>query len=205
MTILDKLRAATGTAHEALHVHPLLSPLTRPDLSLDDYRWALLAFDAFYAGAEARIQVAVPAGCPNAPVRDWLAADLNRQGLRPLGLAFPAKFPVMTSVSQLMGYLYTKQGSTLGGGVMSKTLRRGLSLAPLTDQQFFAGYGRETGERWQFFIDYLFAAAPDLRFEETVDTAVASFRTIAAVCDAVLELKHRDAVHTPRGAERGPA
>jgi heme oxygenase len=175
------------------------------DLTLRDYHWALLAFEIFYRGAEASRRVAAAGTCPDAPVRDWLATDLAAQGLSPLALSFPMNFPVIDTPSRLMGYLYTKQGSALGGGVMSKTLQRVLGLVPQKDQQFFAGYGPEAGKKWQFFIDYLFAAAPNLRFEETVDTAVASFRTIAVVCDAVLELKHRDAVQTARGAERGSA
>lgn len=205
MTLLDALRTATGEVHQALHVHPLLAPLTQPDLTLRDYQWALQAFEVFYRDAEAKVRIAIPEACPNAPVLDWLDADLTAQGLRPLDLRAPAGFPVIDSPARLMGYLYTKQGSGLGGGVMSKTLRRALGLEPLTGQHFFAGYGSETGQKWQFFIDYLFASAPNLSIEETVEMAVASFRTIAAVCDVVLELKYRDAIQTPRGAERGSA
>jgi heme oxygenase len=205
MTLLDTLRSATGEAHQALHVHPLLAPLTQPDLSLRDYQWALLAFEVFYRDAEAKVHITVPESCPNAPVLDWLEADMAAQNLRPLDLNAPAGLPIIDSPAGLMGYLYTKQGSGLGGGVMSKALKRVLGLEPLTGQHFFAGYGPETGQKWQIFIDYLFASAPNLSIEETVEMAIASFRTIAAVCDAVLELKYRDAIQTARGVERGSA
>jgi len=47
--LLEKLRAETRAQHDALHVHPLLAPLNRPDVTHDQYRDALTAFDAFIA------------------------------------------------------------------------------------------------------------------------------------------------------------
>ena len=193
MNLLEELRAATGVAHEALHHHRLLAPLASETVTLEDYRYALLAFDAFYSAMEP-----TPLS-GSAPVRTWLAHDLEAQGLNSLSPTI--EMPVITSDSELWGYLYVKQGSTLGGSVMSKTLRRALGLQPLIDQRFFAGYGDQNGVEWKKFIETLFLKAPNLRPADTVHMAVASFQAIADVCDAVLALKDTHALQAPTATE----
>ena len=182
MTLLERLRTETRDAHEALHVHPLLAPLVSPDMTLRDYRYALLAFERFYRSLEPQ---AKDAG--SAPVLDWLGEDFARQGLAPVDLDIA--LPILDTSSKLWGYLYVKQGSMLGGNVMTKALRRHLGLQPAIGQRFFAGYGDQNGAQWQIFIENLFALAPVLTPNETIETAKACFQGIADICDAVLRLK----------------
>lgn len=191
MTLLERLRSETRDVHEALHVHPLLAPMVSPGMTLQDYRYALLAFERFYRTMEPQAPVA------GAPVLEWLKADMDSQKLMPIDLSID--LPELDTPSKLWGYLYVKQGSTLGGSVISKTLRRYLGLQPLTDQRFFAGYGDENGKRWQKFIENLFASAPSLHANETVETALACFQGVANICDAVLCLKdaQNNALQTP--------
>jgi heme oxygenase (biliverdin-IX-beta and delta-forming) len=189
MTLLERLRTETRDAHEALHVHPLLAPLVSPDVTLRDYRYALLAFERFYRTMESQ---PVSFSTDSAPVCDWLAQDMQRHGLTPLAIEF--SLPLLGTPSQLWGYLYVKQGSTLGGSIMSKALRRHLQLQPVTEQRFFAGYGDENGKRWQNFIENLFEITPSLQPNETIETAVACFQGIAGICDVVLGLKDEQAL-----------
>lgn len=197
MTLLDRLRAETRESHEALHHHPLLAPLSRPDVTREQYRDALTAFDIFYRAIEAGRSVASPDGVPDAPVLDWLAHDLAAVGAAPLSLDFVA--PVIDTEAKLWGYLYVKQGSMLGGALMSKNLNRTMGLKPGADQRFFAGYGPETGARWKNFIENLFRRASNLSELEIVEMAGASFQAIAAVCDAVHSARASHAVQTPPG------
>ena len=189
MTLLERLRTETRDAHEALHIHPLLAPLVSPDMTLRDYHFALLAFERFYRSMEPQVTE------PGAPVLDWLTADLARQQLTPL--EFPIALPSLDTLSRSWGYLYVKHGSTLGGNVMSKALRRHLHLQPVTEQRFFAGYGSENGKRWQNFIENLFEITPSLQPNETIETAVACFQGIAGICDIVLRLKDKHALQAP--------
>ncbi len=195
-TLLDRLRTETRDAHDALHHHPLLAPLISPRLTLRDYQYALLAFDAFYGRLDGGVG-------ESAPVRDWLAHDLARQGLKPLVLP-GIGLPVLVTESHLWGYLYVKQGSTLGGTVISRNLTRVLGLNPLSDQQFFAGFGEQNGTRWKKFIENLFSKAAFLDPDETIDTAVACFRGVAAVCDVVQTLKDQHALQAPPATDRRP-
>ena len=192
MTLLDDLRAATREQHEALHVHPLLAPLNRPDVTREQYRDVLLAFDAFYRAMEAGRTVQMPREIPDAPVVEWLAHDLKACGAQPLALDIDC--PPIDSEARLWGYLYVKQGSMLGGAVMSKNLKRALGLRPGTDQLFFAGYGAETGARWKELIENLHQRAPSLAQTEIVEMAGASFQAIATLCDAVHSMKAGHAV-----------
>ncbi len=203
MTLLDDLRAATREQHEALHVHPLLEPLNQPDVTREQYRDALLAFDAFYRAMEAGRTVAAPDGVPDAPVIQWLAHDLKACSGQPLPLDISV--PAIDTEAKLWGYLYVKQGSTLGGAVMSKNLKRALGLRPGTDQLFFAGYGAETGARWKELIENLYQRAPSLAQSEIVEMAGASFQAIAAICDAVHTTKAGHAVQTASAIVGNPA
>ncbi len=195
MTLLERLRAETRYAHEALHVHPLLAPLVSPDITVRDYQYALLAFERFYRGLEpCLIGADAP---PTAPVLDWLAEDMRRQDLRPAEIETTLPYP--DTASQIWGYLYVKQGSTLGGSVITKALKRHLGLNPLTEQRFFAGFGDQNSAQWKKFIENLFAKASSLEVNETIHTAVACFQGIAVICDAVLCRKEADghALQTP--------
>ena len=202
-TLLEKLRAATGPQHEALHIHPLLAPLSRPDVTGGQYRDALTAFDAFYRAMEAGRTLRAPEGVPDAPVVAWLAHDLAATGGRPLALG--VNCPPIDSEARLWGYLYVKQGATLGGAVMSKNLNRALGLRPGVDQLFFAGYGAETGMRWKELIENLFRQAAKLPHAEIIEMAVASFQAIAAMCDAVHSTRAGHAVQTASATLRNPA
>ncbi len=202
-TLLEKLRAATRPQHEALHIHPLLAPLARPDITPGQYRDALTAFDAFYRAMEAGRTIPTLDGVPDAPVDEWLAHDLATTGARPL--AITVNCPPIDSEARLWGYLYVKQGAMLGGAVMSKNLNRALGLRPGTDQLFFAGYGAETGMRWKELIENLFRQAARLPHAEIIEMAVASFQAIAAMCDAVHSTRAGHAVQTASATLGNPA
>ena len=198
MTLLDDLRAETRQQHEALHVHPLLAPLSRPDVTRDQYRDALTAFDAFYRAMESGRTIAAAPGVPDAPVTDWLAHDLAGIARPTLEMAVPA----IDTEAKLWGYLYVKQGSMLGGAVMSKNLNRALGLRPGVDQLFFAGYGPETGARWKDFIENLFQKASGLSQIEIIEMAGASFQAIAAICNAGHSMKAAHAVQAASATVR---
>lgn len=151
MSLRDEIRSSTEARHEALHRHPLLSPLIASDISYEEFQLALSLFHGFYARAEAMVSVGQSAELPNAPVMDWLARDQQRGHLMDTPLTLPPLQPV-DSEGSLLGYLYVKQGSTLGGQRISKNLERTLGLRPGVDQHFFAGYGPATGANWRSFL-----------------------------------------------------
>lgn len=58
-------------------------------------------------------------------------------------------------LSAYVGYLYVKQGSTLGGQVISKHLKKELGLKKDETIFYFNGYGERTGDVWRSFTIFL--------------------------------------------------
>jgi len=185
MRLLEALRTHTRSRHDALHTHPLLEGLSAPRITLDDFHHILLAFEAYYSHAEAACQAGWPEGVPNAPVLTWLASDLAQQGLESWSQRIPFHHPPIDTRSKLAGYLYAKQGSTLGGHVISKHLERQLGLIPRLDQWFFAGYGHDNGPHWKQFLTHLDDLGDALREDEVVESACRTFDHISFFCDSV--------------------
>lgn len=185
MPLLESLRHHTRARHEALHFHPLLSSLSNDSLTLAGFHHILLAFEAYYRRAEAACAVELPDDVPNAPVLAWLESDLAQHRLDSWAGRLGIDLPAVDTPSKAAGYLYMKQGSTLGGSVISKHLERRLSLVPRIDQWFFAGYGHENGAKWKQFTGWL----DDNDFDETeaVATATGCFDAVAAFCDQVAD------------------
>jgi len=190
MALLKELREKTQTAHEKLHYHPLLAPLLTSDLILFDYHYALLAFDAFYRQSEKNIAVSIHPEIPNAPVIQWLESDLKKQNLLSRSQSIKPKCILINTPSKLMGYLYVKQGSTLGGQVISKNLYKHLQLRPLLDQRFFAAYGVDNGIRWQKFISQLRNIEHKFVPSELVETAIQTFENVTHTCNILMEFKN---------------
>ena len=184
--LLPSLRAATHNPHEALHVHPLLLPLSRADITLNDYTWIIATFYAAYAHMEACREFREEIGC-DSPLLDWLEKDLQKHSIKKLTIA-PYPYPVIENLSQLLGYLYVKQGSTLGGRVITKHLQKYLGLQEKQDNFFFAGYSENTGAKWKEFCQLLEAQPADS--EQTIFQAIKTFECFTYYCDEAYKMKN---------------
>jgi heme oxygenase len=190
MFILKALREHTDEVHQSLHEHPLLKPLTAPTLKIDDYYYALKAFQIYYGTAEKAVRSTVQNHVPNAPVCAWLESDLHNASIDlPIPLALN-DFPLLDTSSKLMGYLYVKQGSSLGGQLISKNLQTALGLKPIIDQKFFAAYGSETGAQWQEFMRCLQEMEDDLILDEMLETSLQAFKGIFTTCNEVWKIRN---------------
>ncbi|ESQ82434.1 hypothetical protein AEAC466_17590 [Asticcacaulis sp. AC466] len=197
MRLLEALRTHTRHPHDALHTHPLLIGLSADqtdgrEITLRDFHHILLAFDAYYAHAEAACVVQWPLDtadqAPNAPVLSWLASDLAQHQLDSWANRIAFQHSPIDTPSKLAGYLYTKQGSTLGGHVISKHLERRLALIPRLDQWFFAGYGSHNGAQWKLFLDVLDRHSEALSHGEVIQSAKQAFDNITYFCDTIYNM-----------------
>ncbi|MFO1243361.1 MAG: biliverdin-producing heme oxygenase [Rickettsiales bacterium] len=174
------LKDATHDAHEALHLHPLLKSLSKLDITLHHYQAIIQAFSAAYKIMEAKRDFALTQGIPDAPVLSWLEADRKRHDIHEIvfdGISYPSA----TSYNQLLGYLYVKQGSMLGGRVITKNLSSVLAMKEKEDNHFFAGYGNETGKYWKIFLSQL--ECEESETDSVVAQANAAFHVIKTCCD----------------------
>lgn len=172
----QQLKSATAAIHEALHRQPLLQRLMEPDCTLDEYRSVLAVFQQFHLRAETRLgEIRYPRFAGEAPVLTWLSEDIHVVGsdLMPLDHQFDGNIIKSVDLSNYLGYLYVKQGSTLGGQVLCRRLSRSLALTPERGLRFFSGFGEQTRQNWLYFLHYLAGK------EAEIDTS----RVIASACE----------------------
>jgi len=143
---LSQLRSATVVAHRKLEeqidaVAGFADPTRRQDL--------IRRFASFQLPAEAALAPHLQA----VPELDW--ARRRRAALFPPSIRTRSlpPFPSPTNLAEALGMLYVLEGSTLGGHVIIRNLRKaGSECASLA---FLDPYGPETGRRWRDFIDVL--------------------------------------------------
>ncbi len=103
----------------------------------------------------------------------WLLADLQQFGMD-LPQPNPDLFEGWNGY-QLLGALYVGEGSTLGGQVIAKALRRTPGLGDAAASlRFFGGYGDQTGPLWKAFGTYLLSRA-DGHEKPIIDAARRAF------------------------------
>lgn len=156
----DSLRRATHAAHARLNQHSLLTGITRPGYSLDDYRRVLVAYFHFYRAIEASIdealsRIGLAFDYQARRKLPWLVADLAHFGIDPeapsVSPAWPPRGPENLDVGGLFGVLYTIEGSSLGGRVIYRHLSAHLGLTADAGARFFFGYGEVVDVLWQQF------------------------------------------------------
>lgn len=146
-TVRDYLASSTRQGHEALHKDPVLSKLTSPDLTADEYRAALAAFGAFYGAVErARRRLGLFERFSLRRECEALARDLDitnpPQG--DMGLA---------NEPQLLGALYVAHGASFG----RNTFRANVMGVVKGQQHHFVSL-RPAPELWQDLINRLESA-----------------------------------------------
>jgi heme oxygenase len=146
---LNRLREETSAAHGALD--ETLQIVER--LSATDQRARLLAgYHLLHQETEAKVAPFV-GGIADLDFVARRRSSFIAEGLGSLGKSAVADRPASPDIhtsAEAMGALYVLEGSSLGGRVILKELkRRGASLAGLG---FLDPYGAETGRRWRSFL-----------------------------------------------------
>ena len=139
-TLHDQLKLNTHAIHQSLHSHPILRRLIERDCSLDEYRLCLQVFYEFYVRAEQQLgDTSYSRFDAEAPALAWLKEDFWAvNGSEPMAAAVAPAY-ADNNYSWYLGYLYVKQGSTLGGQLMCRTLSSSLGLSHDRGLRFFFG------------------------------------------------------------------
>lgn len=154
MSILESLRTETRSLHDHLDHHPLMQELMSPGLTLATYAVILSKFLGFYRSIEPIL--AVQSLWPELGIdfeqrRKIPALDADRATLGISQVTVPlAPAPVwIQDAASALGTFYVLEGSTLGGQVITRQIRRHCALTPEHGLQFFASYGDAVGLRWK--------------------------------------------------------
>lgn len=169
------LKNGTHTIHQDLHHNPLLRRLSQRDCTRAEYYRILQVFFAFYTQSEKHFSgLLTDRFDQEAPVLDWLKQDLAVFG-ETIDTAENGIQPA-ADFSQYLGYLYVKQGSTLGGQVLCRQLQSSIGLAPNNGLRFFNGYGEQTRQYWADVLHYFKHQQPRVNISVAVASAIDHFR-----------------------------
>ncbi|MFB1490619.1 MULTISPECIES: biliverdin-producing heme oxygenase [unclassified Thiocapsa] len=175
------LRHATAETHQAVECLPLMTRLTSPTVTRDDYLEYLHALAEVYATIEGSLLDALDEEIRNAlGVRPKLPAildDLTEQG-RPYVPHASAQLAA-TGSGAALGGLYVLEGATLGGRVIAKHLRRCLGPA-LGSAGFLDFHGEHSSAVWKRFASTMDSLPAHGRIDpaEVVSGARATFALV---------------------------
>lgn len=187
------LRDSTHADHVRLNHHPLLVGLTKPAYPIVMYPQVLLAQYHFYLALEAAIDQfyvgrQLDFSYDNRRKLPLLRDDLRHFGIDPDALAWrphASHFPIrLDDIGQLLGVLYTIEGSSLGGQIVFRHLSAHAGLTASQGARFFHGYGERTMACWLQFEDFMGA---NLTQAETRTSALQSAKAAFALMHAILD------------------
>ena len=178
LTLRARLREATLPAHARLEAS--LDLLGEP-VSSERIIWLLGRFHGFHATWEPALKTVVP----ESVLRPRLKLSLLQHDLRRLGADEEQlrDLPVCRAATALCqceaaaaGALYVLEGSTLGGQIISRSLK-GNAWYPSEGLRYWNPYETNTGQRWKETLAYL-ESLPTIWAEEAVDSAIGAFKLL---------------------------
>jgi heme oxygenase len=183
-SLRERLREETDAIHQSLHRNPGLHQLIGGQSSIDLYQNVLKVFHQYYRALEGSFDFVAPElrFSYEAQPLQWLAKDFSAHKFANQSSALHA-FPedmVPKCLEAYIGYLYVKQGSTLGGQAISKQLKKYLGLEPGETQFFFYGFGNQTGVYWKEFLQYLGQLESELDKDLVISAAQTYFQLLDA-------------------------
>lgn len=190
------LRDSTHGEHVRLNQHPLLAGITRPDYSLSRYQLVLVAYYHFYKIIEGAISEFLATRTLSFSYHrrlklQWIEEDLMRFGIDPEAPALLPRSPIepleLCDVGQFVGVLYTIEGSSLGGQVISRHLEAHLGLTVTTGARFFHGYGPDIASCWRQTEEFIDAT---LTSDEIRDSATSAAKTTFSLMESLLDDYH---------------
>ncbi len=133
-TLATWLRRETRLEHHRVDQHPVLKPLLKRELAIEEYAIALSALYAPVASLETALSSGLGAHGVNYPLTQreaLLKADILQLGrqVQPV-----SRLPPLATIESLVGTLYVLEGSRLGGAMIARHVRQVLEDQVLEDQ-----------------------------------------------------------------------
>jgi heme oxygenase len=163
LTVRKQLQRETHHQHVTLNRHPLLADLTKPGYPLARYHRILHTYTALYRPLEAAIEAWLSSHDSQFDYQcrrksGWLEEDIAYFGIE-LPSDAPSRFKPyprheFKNPGEVIGALYAIEGSTLGGQVISASLKTNHGLTAAQGARFFNGYADKTESRWQEFCAF---------------------------------------------------
>ncbi len=157
MSIPVLLKSATNDLHQQTEMLMPSAALVDGSLSLEAYRQLISSLYQIHFKIEHFLEKAVEEHPTLAAFYEnklpWLAEDLAAMGMAAPVVSSEIPAPP-TGKAALAGMMYVLEGSTLGGQVILKGLRKNGALQGLPNR-YYTGYGQLTGTKWRSFMEIL--------------------------------------------------
>jgi len=185
-SLSELIKTRTLTAHQELE--KVLVTRMRAMRDAEDYLGLLQSFYSYFGSIEDRANLYIgSAELPDHLQRRKsasLATDIYALGGKLPQKALPADVPVIENKLQAFGALYVMEGSTLGGPIISRMVKKQLSIDTEEGLSFFNSYGDNLHAMWNTFKLTLDRQAPDEASADIVIAAAqATFRQFKAFLD----------------------
>ena len=139
-----------------------------PELTVSGYRRHLEALHGLHASLEPLLAARLEVLASELRLAERWKLSLLREDLLALGhddasvdrLPRPPA-PSLPGVPEALGSLYVLEGSTLGGQLQLRHLRRHFENQDVGGFRFFQAYGEDVGPMWKDFGEALLRACPD--------------------------------------------
>jgi len=158
MHILKELKTVTHDIHERLHNHPMLSNLVTENLTFNDYRWVLFAFERFYEGLENQVNFEL--------IQEKLCLirkDTNSLGFKENPLPKCTYFKNKYDQNHILGIKYVIIGSALGGSLISKNIEKIFKLESGNGNSYFGSSPDTARTYWKNFQSMLEEECTDIQ------------------------------------------
>ncbi|WP_333886142.1 biliverdin-producing heme oxygenase [Sphingobacterium siyangense] len=179
MMIKEELRNQTASPHQQLE--KLVVARLKSIRSNAEYADLLKIFYSYFKNLEEAIAPYITANIladyPERRHAVSLAEDIVDLG-GDLNELPEVHVPNIDSTAKALGALYVMEGSVMGGMVIVQMLAK---YGIIEGVSFFSGYGSETSQKWNVFIDVLRA---NISEEHAADAIYAARETFARFADA---------------------
>ncbi len=185
--ILVEIKRQTQPHHDSIEENPFGKALMDGTMPREQYVTFLQKFYGFHLALEAVL----------GEFTEWARYELDfdkrrkveslRKDLRVLGMSdaeidslpICKDLPTVQMFAQALGAMYVMEGSTLGGQIQGRQVKKLFDYSPETGAAYFSSYGAMVGMMWKEFCGVLVAASTDEQIEQTmIEAASETFNAL---------------------------
>ena len=180
MDLLHSLKNSTSQYHQQIEQIESLKKIITNEITLLEYKKLLCQLYGFINPCEKAIPPRFHYVIEGREKSLLLNSDLSELNCdTSIDFLFCRSFPNLNTLPEVFGYLYVLEGSTLGGQIITKLLKKNVQLLPAIPTRYFNAYGKQTRKYWDAFLKSLIDQDfNDIQKENLVTSAIDTFSNL---------------------------
>lgn len=180
MDLLHSLKHSTSQYHQQIEQIELFKKIITNEISLLEYKKLLYQLYGFISPCEKVILSRFHHIIEGREKSSLLSSDLSELNCdTSIDFLFCKRIPRLATLPEVFGYLYVLEGATLGGQIITKSLKQNLQLLPTIPTRYFNTYGKQTKMHWDTFIKSLIDQNfNDIEKENLIKSAIDTFSSL---------------------------